>query len=55
MLRLAALRLGVAPAAFWGLSLREWRALTATNRGEAGPLGRASFDALLADHPDDIP
>ena len=55
MLRLAALRLGVAPHEFWRLSLREWRALTEPETGDAGPLGRAAFDALLADNPDDTP
>ena len=41
--------LGVAPAQFWRLSLREWRALTAPAR-EA--LTRAAFDALARRFPD---
>jgi len=40
--------LGVAPAAFWRLSVAEWRALTA---GEAG-LGRGGLDALMRRFPD---
>ena len=44
MLR-AALRMGVAPEAFWRLSLKEWRMLTS---GEAQPvMGRADFERLM--------
>lgn len=47
-LRLAA-RLGIAPAAFWRLSLAEWRALA----GTTGPaLSRAGLEALLQRYPD---
>ena len=50
LLRLAAVRFGIPPAAFWRLSLAEWRALTA---GDAAPaLDRAGLDALLRQHPD---
>lgn len=47
-LRLA-LRLGVAPQAFWQLSLTEWRALTG---GEGSALNRAALDALIQRYPD---
>jgi uncharacterized phage protein (TIGR02216 family) len=42
---------GLAPAAFWRLSLREWRAFT----GEAAndTLSRTRFDALSARFPDE--
>jgi len=49
-LRLAA-RLGVAPEAFWRLSLREWQALT-----EVPPPpvpSRAALAALIARYPDE--
>ncbi len=47
-LRLA-VRLGIAPEAFWRLSLKEWRALT-----EAPPvLSRADLSALIARYPDE--
>jgi uncharacterized phage protein (TIGR02216 family) len=53
----AALRLAVSlhipPDAFWRLSLREWRALTAT---PAAPvLTRPTLDALIARFPDEEP
>ncbi len=48
----AALRLGVTPAHFWRLSLKEWRALIAPV-GE-GALTRAAFSALAQMHPDDL-
>ena len=51
MLR-AALAMGVAPEAFWRLSLKEWRMLTAPAAGEA-PMNRAAFDALAARWPDE--
>ena len=50
-LRLAVLRLGLAPEAFWRLSLAEWRALTEVPAAPA--LGRAALDALIARFPDD--
>lgn len=50
-LRLAVLRLGLAPEAFWRLSLIEWRTLT---EAPAAPvLGRAALDALIARFPDE--
>ncbi|MEC9250222.1 MAG: phage tail assembly chaperone [Pseudomonadota bacterium] len=43
--------MGIAPAAFWRLSLREWRALTApANRT---PLRRSEFLDLLRQHEKD--
>lgn len=47
----AAARLGVAPEAFWRLSLREWRWLADVG-GVAGAMGRAELEALMAAHPD---
>ena len=49
-LRLA-VRLSVPPEAFWRLSLREWRALTATPA--APSLGRPALNALIARFPDE--
>ena len=49
-LRLA-VRLGVAPEAFWRLSLKEWRALTEPAPSPA--LTRAGFDALIVRYPDE--
>jgi uncharacterized phage protein (TIGR02216 family) len=46
----AACRLGVAPAQFWRLSLREWRALVAPPADAA--MTRARFEALLRLYPD---
>lgn len=51
MLRLAARELGVAPAAFWALSLAEWRALAGEHA--APVLGREGLQRLLDGHPDD--
>jgi len=48
LLRLA-LQLGIAPEAFWRLSLAEWRALT-TTQGDA--LTRAGFEDLARRFPD---
>lgn len=49
MLRAAAL-MGIAPAQFWKLSLREWRALTAPS----GPaLARKEFDLMMKTRPDE--
>jgi len=42
-------RLGVAPAQFWRLSLREWRALITSP--DAG-LSRAAFEQLARTYPD---
>ncbi len=46
----SAARLGLAPDAFWRLSVAEWRALSAP--GIAEPLSRAELDALMRAHPD---
>lgn len=46
-----ALSLGVAPEAFWRLSLKEWRALTDTP--PAPVLTRADLSALIARYPDE--
>ncbi len=51
MLR-AALRLGIPPEAFWRLSLREWRWLTAADT-QAGRFDCAQLDALIKDYPDE--
>jgi uncharacterized phage protein (TIGR02216 family) len=45
-----ALRLGLAPATFWRLSLREWRALSAAPMDAT--LSRAAFEALARRYPD---
>jgi hypothetical protein len=50
MLRAAA-RLGVKPAAFWELSLREWRMLT-ERPGGAAPLGRGDLMRMAEAWPD---
>lgn len=42
----AALGLGLTPAAFWALSLKEWRMLTAGEAGER-PLSRAELEQLM--------
>ncbi|WAC61587.1 phage tail assembly chaperone [Brevundimonas sp. SL130] len=50
MLR-AAMRMGIAPEAFWRLSLKEWRMLTEAPR--ASPrMGRAGLAKLMEDWPD---
>ena len=51
MLRLA-LTMGVAPEAFWRLSLKEWRMLTARAEG-AAPLRRAALDRMMEGWPDE--
>ena len=51
MLRTAAL-LGVAPEAFWRLSLKEWRMLTA-GPVQAAPLGRNELEAMVGLWPDE--
>ncbi|WP_300543491.1 phage tail assembly chaperone [Maricaulis sp.] len=45
----AAARLGIAPEAFWRLSLAEWRALAG---GDASVLSRRDLDRLLKHFPD---
>ncbi|MDO9472118.1 MAG: phage tail assembly chaperone [Caulobacter sp.] len=49
LLRLAALRFGIGPEAFWRLSLVEWRALVDE---PADTLNRAALDALVRAWPD---
>jgi uncharacterized phage protein (TIGR02216 family) len=46
----AAAIVGVPPAAFWRLSVKEWRALTARSRHDA--LNRNEFNALMQTYPD---
>ena len=49
----AAGRSGVSPAAFWRLSLREWRWLTGGQAGTGGaPMRGADLAALMARWPD---
>jgi len=43
-------RLGLAPKAFWSLSLMEWHALT--RPGAPRPLNRAELNALHANYTD---
>lgn len=50
LLRLAALRFGIAPEAFWRLSLAEWRMLT--DDGAAPAMTRQGLLELMAAHPD---
>ena len=51
MLR-TALALGIAPEAFWRLSVREWRILTAADAG-VGPMGRDELETMMETWPDD--
>ena len=51
MMRTAA-RLGIAPEAFWRLSLSEWRMLTGDAGGE-GRISRAALTELTEGWPDD--
>ena len=51
MLRLAG-AMGVAPEAFWRLSVREWRMLTEWPEA-AGPMGRSELDEMARRWPDD--
>ena len=46
----AAMAIGIAPEAFWRLSLCEWRAISG---GGGEVLGRGGFDELLRRYPDD--
>lgn len=46
----AALRMGIAPEAFWRLSLAEWRALTSA---PSEALTRAGFEELARRFPDE--
>lgn len=53
MLRVAITRFGLTPAAFWALSLNEWRALV--EDGAESPLPRSALDALIARYaPEDV-
>lgn len=47
----AAARLGIAPEAFWRLSVAEWRALTEAAQPER--LGRSALAALMHAYPDE--
>ncbi|MHA7873491.1 MAG: phage tail assembly chaperone [Hyphococcus sp.] len=50
---LAVLRLGLSPAAFWALSVTEWRWLLAAWTGETGDvMDAAALHALLKTYPD---
>jgi len=49
-----AVRMGVAPEAFWRLSLREWRLLT-TAAPTAAPMGRTELERLAEIWPDSPP
>jgi hypothetical protein len=51
MLRIAA-GLGVPPAAFWNLSLTEWRMLTETPAASE-PLRRGEFERMAEAWPDE--
>lgn len=51
MLRRAAVEFATPPAAFWRLSLAEWRALAGEARGAA--LARPELAALMARFPDE--
>lgn len=48
----AAARLGVEPASFWRLSLREWRMLTARPK-EPSPMRREDLKRMVEAWPDD--
>jgi uncharacterized phage protein (TIGR02216 family) len=48
----AAARMGVAPEAFWRLSLKEWRMLTQVV-GRAAPMGREGLEAMMGTWPDE--
>lgn len=50
MLR-AAVAMGIAPEAFWRMSLKEWRMLTAPTG--PGPMGRRELDEMMRAWPDD--
>lgn len=50
-IRRASREFGIAPEAFWRLSLKEWRALTGQPTGLA-PISRADLEALIDAYPD---
>ncbi len=52
-LQYAVAALGLEPAAFWMLTIAEWRWLTDNAAGDA--LSRDGLDALAALYPDQIP
>ncbi|WP_240621495.1 phage tail assembly chaperone [Caulobacter zeae] len=54
MLRRAAVAFAIPPAAFWRLSLKEWRALAGEGAGQGAgaALGRPDLAALMARFPD---
>ncbi|MDG2527531.1 phage tail assembly chaperone [Caulobacter endophyticus] len=54
MLRRAAVAFSIPPAAFWRLSLKEWRALVGEGAGQGGAAapGRSDLAALMARFPD---
>jgi uncharacterized phage protein (TIGR02216 family) len=54
LLRLAVLEMGLAPEAFWRLSLAEWRALSGRQQAES-PLTRSRLDDLCRQFPDEVP
>ena len=43
---------GLAPEAFWGLTLAEWRWLMGADPRLAAPLSRRDLDHLLKEYPD---
>ncbi len=49
-LLLAALKLGITPEVFWRLSVREWQALTASQKRTG--FGRGDLSRLLSAFPD---
>ena len=53
-IRRASREFGIAPDAFWRLSLKEWRALTGQPPGLA-PLSRADLETLIDAYPDTAP
>lgn len=47
------MRLGLSPAAFWALSIMEWRWLLAAVAGETGDImDAAALNALIRNYPD---
>ncbi|PVM92629.1 phage tail assembly chaperone [Caulobacter radicis] len=52
MLRRAAVAFAIPPAAFWRLSLKEWRALAGEGEVGGAAMGRPALAALMARFPD---
>lgn len=52
----AAARMGIRPADFWGVSLKEWRLMIEGSGSASCPafegMGRGELEALLAKYPD---